>query len=283
MTVPIAVKDMRPGDVLLHAGTGEISKLIEWVSDSDYSHAAMVIAPGFVAEAISSGVHFNQSLLDRVADNDHLFTRIDVIRAVNGSVPVTAGEMAALQASAYVLATMKFALNKMFELGVICVFKNKLPPDMRTKVLFTWLADAVIPTDPSRLVCSEFVYRTYHEAATGEPRLMDPVIVITRADPRPFPEIDWAKLWEEYEEARKKAGKGLAEYFPRPPAIEAVITDAELEAALQRARVLLLEARGLPFDAVTGRFKSLLPNAALVLPQDLSDSPTFFFAGRATP
>jgi hypothetical protein len=283
MTSPIAVKDIRPGDVLLHAGIGEISKLIEWVSDSDYSHAAMVIDLGMVAEAISSGVHFDQSLEERVTDSDHLFTKIDVLRPVNGALPVRPDQLAALQASAHVLATKKFALNKMFELGVVCVFKNKLPPDMRAKVLFTWLANVMIPTDPARLVCSEFVYRTYHEAATGEPRLLDPVIVITSAVARPFPAIDWGKLWKEYEEAKRKAGPGLQEYFPQPPLIESVVTDEELRAAMRRARRSLLEARGQEFDIEMERVGLLAPNAALVLPQDLADSPTFFLAGRATP
>src|SRR5512139_3013550 len=113
----IPARDIRPGDLLLHFSKGEISKLIQWVSDSDYSHVAVVFKPGLLAEAISSGVGFDHSLAERVADTAN-FHRIDVARPLRPD-PLPATVLQALQDSASALKNSKFALNQMFELGLI--------------------------------------------------------------------------------------------------------------------------------------------------------------------
>ena len=47
----ITTQQVLPGDILLGSGIGEISKLIQWAADSDYSHASIVFRAGLLAEA----------------------------------------------------------------------------------------------------------------------------------------------------------------------------------------------------------------------------------------
>lgn len=47
---------MKPGDVVLVAGRGWIERMIEWATDSPYSHAALV-GNGHLIEATFGGVH----------------------------------------------------------------------------------------------------------------------------------------------------------------------------------------------------------------------------------
>jgi len=263
--------DIRPGDILLHAGKGEISKLIKWVSDSDYSHVAFACDKDFLTEASSRGVNKLQPIADRAADADN-FSRIDVIRP---KIAPSAADMKKLRDSANALAGQRFALNQMFELGLICAVKNKTSDNMGFKVLLTWLLTYLIPDDPDRLVCSEFVYLSYHNA--GVPAL-DPEIIVTAPENRPFPEVDFVRLWKEYEEAREREGQAT------PPALAHQILKLQtqpLDSIIMQSREKLLQHRA-------GQLKVLLPappppNAFLVLPEDLRDSPTFEFIGQLMP
>jgi hypothetical protein len=74
----LQVQDLEAGDVLLHMGRGELSKLIAWVGDSQYSHAAVVIDETQLMEAAASGVRL-ASLVQRTAMIAN-FHYVDVFR-----------------------------------------------------------------------------------------------------------------------------------------------------------------------------------------------------------
>lgn len=276
----IAVEDLRPGDLLLHVGRGEISKLIQWASDSDYSHVAMVFAPGLLAEAVSGGVGYDHPLAARVASVPQQFERIDIVRPVLD--PIAANVLDGLQASAKRFAGARFALNQMFELGVISALRNRMPSDPAVQRLLTWIFDQLLPDDPSSLVCSEFVYRSYERC--GQPEL-DPTIpaVASRAQ-RSFPRVDWIALWKEYREAKhRQEPPASLEAMGMPGGAQAldVGTRHRIEqdylAAQARARSLLVQNEPSGWTPLGGI------NPKLVLPQDLAASSTFKQEGRAVP
>jgi len=285
----ISVGALRPGDLLLHDTDSDISKLIQWVSDSDYSHVAMVFEPGLLAEAISGGVFYDHSAVDRIAQVGigKEFIRIDVVRPVPDPIPAPA--LKALQDSARRLQGAKFALNQMLELGIIAAVRQRTPPNPIAQAVLTWVFDKLVPDDPSHMVCSEFVYRAF--ADCGVPGLV-PQLAALREDPAPreFPHINWLALWKEYEKARANGGDA-----PPPPDLTAAFapTAAPIDdhvaineafiAARSRARERVLSARparAADFAAVVG---AAAPNPELVLPQDLADSPTFRAMGQAGP
>lgn len=277
----IQVQDLRPGDILLHAGIGEISKLIKWASDSIYSHAAMVYDATMLAEAMSKGVRFNVTLAERATDTAD-FSQIDVIRTEQAISP---DNLVALQDSAQAMKTLPFALNKMVELGVICIVKNKITTDPQGRLLLWWLASQLLPSASDKLVCSEFVYRTYHGAATVPPGIVDPDILVL---PGPktaasFPKIDWAALWEEYEQARANGGDDPGD-LPDEPDMTMTVTDDMLDEAMtlgvQQLR-LTSAVGGLVEDGLDGSPVRIPdPAPATVLPQDLANSDTFRPLGR---
>jgi len=275
----IPVKDLRPGDLLLHYSKGEISKLIQWVSDSDYSHVAMVFEPGLLAEAISGGVGFDHSLAKRAADTIN-FHRIDAARPTRPD-PLPAAALQRLQDSAKALKGSKFALNQMFELGLICAVKNKAPPDIATKKLVTWILETLVPQDPQRLVCSEFVYLAFHGAKVPE---LDPVITVQTRARRPFPKIDWVALWREYEHASGQHAPAIA---ADTTALSSVtVPDHIANAVTLRYQAAVTHTSNLlrpGLHSGAGDLHSPATNPEIVLPQDLAGSPTFRVLGPVVP
>src|SRR5512139_1678081 len=60
---------LAPGSILLHMTKGEISKLIAWADNGQYSHAAIVLDDDKIAEAVAAGVR-EFPLADRLAQAD---------------------------------------------------------------------------------------------------------------------------------------------------------------------------------------------------------------------
>ena len=51
----IPLDQIKPGDVLMCMGHGELSKLLAWNGETDYSHAALVLDGGELIEATTGG------------------------------------------------------------------------------------------------------------------------------------------------------------------------------------------------------------------------------------
>lgn len=263
----IPVQQVQIGDVLLHSGKGEVSKLIQWASDSDYSHTALVIDTNKLAEAVSDGVHLGDSLPARAADQED-FWFIDVFRP--RSSPLSPADQAAIQQCAASLKGAKFALSQMFELGLICVLKNKLPPTLEGRILVWCILDQIVKSDPTRVLCSEFVYRTFAGAQTNPPGKLKPDIEVVMHPARPFPKVNWEELWREYEAARPHGAPASSIVLPAGLFASAATAQREIAALYAKTRVLLL-----------GNIPN--PNPENVLPQDFADSCSFQALGRLVP
>ncbi len=285
MSAQINPSDLRPGDVLLHVGTGEISKLVQWVSDSDYSHAALIYDVGLLAEAVEGGVIIDEPLAPHLADTGQ-FARIDAYRLRSSPGGVTPPALTALQTSARKMDGVPFALNQLMEIGIIAAVRNKLPTTAAGQMFMTWLLNDLMPRNTDRLVCSEFVYLSFHLSGVAE---LDPQIVLaSRAIQRkPFPDIDWGALWQEYQDAKS------AEQPDPPPTLVAALSGAPalgnpdaaslaaLNVAVYQAKRRLVQDRPELFAAPApeGLRVVVHPNPVLVLPQDLADSPSFGVLG----
>lgn len=287
MPDPIELTAVRPGDVLLHMGRGEISKLIAWASDSGYSHAALVFDVQTVAEAVSVGVR-KTGLADRAVDSTD-FSVIDVLRFGGRNASLDPAALSALQAKVDGFIGAPYPLDELFELGVVCALRSKLDWPEPAKWLLRVALDHVIQTDPGRMVCSEFVYRSFAEAATVPAGRLRPQIEVVDQPPVPFPHIDWLALLKEYEEARHHSpnralppaptageGQGLQ---TRPMAPAAGMSDADIAAQAERIRHLRAPSAT---RALTSRaaIEDPWPNPATVTPGDLANSPSFGCVGR---
>lgn len=284
----LPVQNLRPGDLLLHAGKSEISKLIKWASDSPYSHIAMVFAPGIGAEAVSGGVGYKIDLNERVAHTGVMF--IDAVRPLQS--PLTPALLAALQDSARRMKDAEFAVNQMFELGVISAIRNKVPANFLVKLLLEWVWTVLVPADPARLVCSEFIYLAYRLAETTPPGQLIPRIVEKNRPDMPFPDVDWGKLLDEYRDASDKATESLAAALTPAAALAGAApdaADAELDARYERARQQVLGRLREARPSAPAAFLSAAESAAsgthpeLLLPQHFADSPSFVPLGRVVP
>jgi hypothetical protein len=279
---PIHVNELRPGDLLLHSSTGEISKLIMWASDSDYSHVGMVFAPGRIAEARSAGVLFDSSLAERVAGIGTHFHFIDVLRPQSPD-PLPPKVLQALQDSALSLKDARFALNQMLELGLICALRSKFPGGTLAQRIVGKILDRLVHEDPTRLVCSEFLYLAFRDARTEPPKLLAPRIERKNHADRPWPaDLNLGKLLKEYLDANKHGtAAALEEIVDAASGMVDTVALAsqdpvDVGALSTLVRMARTEAKSPLF---LGKDASVSPNPELILPQDFVDSPSFRWMG----
>jgi hypothetical protein len=292
-TTPVlAPTDLQPGDVLLHMGKGELSRLIAWVGDSQYSHAAMVYDDLQLIEAATVGVRL-APLAQRV-QMVAAFDWIDVYRPSRLNAADHDPLLAALRAASMVYLGRPYPMTSLLVLGVTCAVRNKLPGGRDLRRVLRMALDLVIRNDPDQVVCSELVYRGFDEATTTPAHELR-LPVITRAlQHTPFPAIDLQALATEcLEDYRRSGGK--------PPATGDAIKDADftLEQNLRGTPALdepddlqemLLRARGqlalsAPHASAAANHDRLalpepLPNPKTVLPADLEFSPGLHCVGR---
>lgn len=263
---PLQTADLVPGDVLLHMGTGELSKLIAWVGDSVYSHAALVIPGNQLIEAAASGVrHAGLAERMRMLQNFHY---IDAFRPLRPTARDSA-ERAALFAAADVYLGRPYPMTSLLTLGIICAVRNKLPGDASLHAALRMALDLVVRNDDSQVVCSELVYRAFEEAATRPPHGLRLPLTTTPPSPTPLPRIDIAALMleclDDYSRSRGRAA--LAE--------SAAADTRDVEDLLAQARARL----GVDSVLMSGGAGST-PNPKTVLPADLEYSPGLRKAGR---
>lgn len=273
----VPASELRPGDLLLHASTGEISKLIQWASDSDYSHIAMVFAPGLIAEARSAGVLFAERIEARVQGLGTAFHFIDVMRPKTPN-PLPEPVLQALQESAQAMKDADFALNQMLQLGLICALRNKMPGGSLAQGLVARILDRLVRQDPSKLVCSEFIYLAYAQAQTQPPGLLKPVITRAPLPNRPWPsDFNLWGLLQEYQDAKEAPTDAVVEE------VTALAAMAAFEKSAAAFDSLALQARVLSARGATllhaAKATAAQVNPELTLPQDFRDSPSFEFIG----
>ena len=265
--VSLQTTDLLPGDVLLHMGTGELSKLIAWVGDSAYSHAAMVISGKELLEAAASGVrHASLDERTRMLANFHY---IDVFRPLRPA-PQDAAALTALVAAGNHYLGRPYPMTSLLTLGIVCAVRNKMPGDASLHAALRMALDLVVRNDASQVVCSELVYRAFDEAATRPPHELRLPLTSTPPSPAPLPHIDAKALMAECldDYLRSRGNTALA---------------GTAEADTRDLRDLLTEARArLGVDEVQtqGTRSAYAPNPKTVLPADLEYSPGLRKVGR---
>ena len=299
-TQAVAASDLQVGDVLLMLGEGPLSQLIAWCGDSIYSHAALVADGGDLIEASASGVR-RYPLVQRLADEVN-YHYIDAFRplAHDGSV-LDDGDRALVLAHAQSLLGIPYPLDMLATLGVVLAVRGKLPGDPAVRLVIREALDHVIRNDPTHMVCSEVVYRSFAECAADPRGRLAPRIVLEPRGTAPFPDIDWKALWDEVwpllrperQRALRAAAPQTAARAGAPPsaivapvgaADNATIEDDALQAELALARQALGVATMPPLAraarGVGGQQPIPDPNPKLVTPLDLAATPSHTALGR---
>lgn len=284
--------DLQPGDVLLHMGKGELSKLIAWVGDSQYSHAAVVCDDRQLIEAAASGVRL-APLAQRV-QMVAAFDWVDVYRPSRLQAPDRAVLLTLLRTALMVYLGRPYPMTSLLMLGITCAVRNKLPGSRDLRRVLRMALDLVIENDPDQVVCSELAYRGFDEAMTTPAHgLRLPVITRSRQH-TPLPDIDLHALIAEcLDDYRRSGGRlpalGEATLHGGSHGTDIVgnapesTVDGELEQLLLQARSRLdLHA---PHQFASNELHGLalpepMPNPKTVLPADLEFSPGLQFVGR---
>jgi hypothetical protein len=269
MTTPLQTTDLRPGDVLLHMGTGELSKLIAWVGDGLYSHAAMVFGGGQLIEAAASGVrHAGLAERTRMIANFHY---IDVFRPLRPQAWDTQ-ETSALLAAIDAYLGRPYPMTSLLSLGIACAVRNKIPAAPELRQSLRMALDLVIENDPRQVVCSELVYRGFDEAVTTPAHALRLQVVMQPVGRTPLPTIDLdallAECLDDYQRSLPKTKAALT-------LAAAPTSDADIAGRLKQARVKI--GLGGP---LTSSANDYTPNPKTVLPADLQFSPGLKQLGR---
>lgn len=309
--VAAGLADLEVGDVLLMLGHGPLSQLIAWCGDSIYSHAALAADGGDLIEAAAEGVR-RYPLAQRIVDADNYYF-IDAFRplAKDGS-PLDEADRACVLAHAQSLLGVPYPLDQLATLGVILAVRGKWPQHWLARIVVREALDHLIGDDPSHMVCSEVVYRSFAECDAQPPGRLAPLIVLEARGTEPFPPIDWQALWDEVwpllhppRQAALGAVSGqvaavsarynaVGDAEPAQDAASAmIVSDAEIAAKVAQARAGLGIAdvvlpktasddgtvlREAARDATPTPIAH--PNPKLVTPLDLASTPSHTVLGR---
>lgn len=270
-TFPIS--SLSAGDILLHRGASQISKLISWSGDSPYSHGSLYDGQGYLIEAGGSGVVDTRSVADAVAHKETEY--IDAYRYLNPPAPLQA---AVDQARSYVGTRYGFQELKVIVIAVALrrkTFRQHL--DTRLKYLLRMLIDQLVSDDPTQIICTELVYRGLNEADTTPSHLLRPEISIQDYGfPQPW-DIDLVKLAAELLELAgltanlDQAQEIMSDLYQLP---DAESVDAQLEESLNRAQARL----GLASESTLLQQPGFNPQT--IIPLDFQTSPTLTLMGR---
>jgi len=160
--------DIRAGDVLLFRGTSALSWAIRLFDGGDVNHAAIALGDGHLAEAAGAGLVL-ADIEPAVARN----TFVEVRRR-HDVAPADIADVVAT-AQRYVTNGNRYAYQQIFLLALLGITRRIPAPRAARRLLRSAMDHAaaalndLIPSGRTRMICSEFVYRTYAEASTAEP------------------------------------------------------------------------------------------------------------------
>ncbi len=296
--------DLLPGDVLLHLGRGDLSELIAWAGDGEYSHAAMVLDAQQLIEAGAKGV-VEMSLETRLQQADS-YHYIDAFRR-RQPAPLPSADVEALRHAARSYLGRGYPMNQLIQLGLACAVRNKLSDDPTLRLILRIAVDAFLASDDDRVVCSELVYRCFDEAPTEPAHALRLAIDLAAVPHKPWPEgvdliaflktfhIDLPALLDELlrkhlpaqreallasvreqEFATRTSGRGRPELAASDAPVSADTDDLQRRIELARSRLGIADGRlRAPLDP-----GSYVPNPKAVLPADLEYSPDLQRIGR---
>ncbi|MDX9953704.1 MAG: hypothetical protein RBT75_06400 [Anaerolineae bacterium] len=161
MTHIIKISDLAPGDVLLYQGVALISRAIQFLDGTDFSHAALYLGEGMVGEAVSAGLERRSY----AAGSAGLWVQAHRLKE---SVPTMAPVLNV--ANAYLDQGNRYGYEQILLLAFLCLTRKlKVTPGLRALIRHTLDAAAALLTrllsqHRQPMICSEFVFRSYDEA-----------------------------------------------------------------------------------------------------------------------
>lgn len=145
--------DLRAGDVLLSRGTGQVSAWMAWNAAAPYSHASLVLSPGWTIDARLPRVEVR--MLAAVLDEQ---ARVDVYRPRNrDGTWLDRAQCRTVVEQAASLQGVPFALSRMPALALHTWLRRCMP----------WFAARCVRRSAPRasaLSCAELVYVVLHDA-----------------------------------------------------------------------------------------------------------------------
>ncbi|MCC3771515.1 hypothetical protein [Streptomyces sp. UNOC14_S4] len=159
-------EQLKPGDVVLTRGTEAISRAICLMDGSEVSHAALAVDGDTLAEAVGEGLR-----------------TIPYARALEGHDLLVGRSLAAPAdmapvldvARRYLSGKISYAHQQVVLLAVLCVTRRVPLPLGGRRLVRTVLDQAAAAVNAlaecgrQPMICSEFVYRCYHEARPSAP------------------------------------------------------------------------------------------------------------------
>lgn len=277
---------LQPGDVLLMLGRGELSGLIAWFGDSIHSHAALVADDGDLIEAAAHGVR-RYPLAQRLADTAEV-RFIDAFRPLaHDGGALTDADRGLVVAHAQSLLGVPYPLDSLAMLGVVVAVRGKaFPAHPMARLLIREALDHLVRDNPSHMVCSELVYRSFAECDAMPARRLAPCIVPSAASGAPFPHVDWKALAAELRVLRRPSRLAAAAALEAELHAPGPVDDEALAASLAEARAHLgIPSGGSCTDALrtdpgNPRMADHRPNPKLVTPLDLANTPGHVALGR---
>jgi len=262
----LTVADLRPGDLLMSMARTEFAKLIAWVGDTQYSHAAVVFSPDDLIEATPPKVRLFP-LADR-ADQGNRLHFLDVWRPTAlHDRPLEPADLAALQAAGRGFLGRDYATQMLPYVAVAGAIRTKTPANPVICWILKRIVDYVMTDDADTLICTELAYRVYGEGKYSRPDLLKPKLVwVPPLHPDP-PDFDLVELLRELRDLLGPASP--------IPAIPGKAAPAELEASYAGLRAKF----GLP-SMEQGALSNRTVNPKTVILIDLQFSPSFRAQGR---
>ena len=185
------------GDVLLMMSTDELSKLIAWFGDSQYSHSALMVSEGVLMESIAAGI--TETKLADLKQPDFNIKYVDVYRSLDreGNFFSDSQQLAIL-ASARQFMCIPFEFGKLVQIGVLSAVRQKIPANPIARRLLRLAFDHVLANSDKAMTCSQFVYSSLLRADVAPSASVTPRVIHSGPSGLPFPDdIDWPELVKE--------------------------------------------------------------------------------------
>ncbi len=274
---------VQSGDVILMLSTGPVSALIAWAGDSIYSHSALMADNGDLLEASASGVR-RYPLAKRLLDKDNVVF-LDAFRSLDHQAnALDQDQRAAIMASAEKYIGVPYEFGKLFDIGILCAVRQKIPAHPLARFLMREALDHVLANNNKAMTCSEFVFNSFLGAAVQPAGSVTPVVVVEPRSGLPFPNIDWVAFAKEMWELLHPVKPGLAalQASADMTTLGTDIQDADLQHRITQIRDQL-GVNGLNASVAKESDGEIIvpnPNPKLVTPLDLACTPSHTALGR---
>ena len=275
----------KAGDILLMMSTDELSKLIAWFGDSQYSHSALMVSEGLLMESIAAGI--TETKLADLKRPDFNIKYVDVYRSLDREGNFfTVSQQLAILTSARQFMGIPFEFGKLVQIGVLAAVRQKIPANPIIRRLLRLAFDHVLANSEKAMTCSQFVYNSLLRADVAPSASVTPRIIHSGPSGLPFPDdIDWHELLREIK-ALLPEHQQIENSFWLNNEINSneisVLSDASLlqKAAQIRAALGFTEADEIR-NATHGVGDIIdTPNPKLVTPGDLFATPDHIAQGR---